>query len=262
MEVTFLIVAAIVILIFQVNNKIDTKKFITDTEPYLRFLMEDDYKFLLTIKYGEDVDVVKLFSKRVQTGIITIFAVLFIFMSQYSFLVLIGALAAGFVTFKLQYTKLKSYYRVNLYKINLMLPHFLKSLEILIQHYTVPVALSRSIDTAPEIFRPGLRRLVSRIDSGDSTVEPYMEFAREYPVRDSMRMMRLLYRLGIGSQENKHEQIVMFSKNVSTLQNKAREQRYADRLDRMERQTMIMLASTGGGIIVLLLISMLTIMGI
>lgn len=44
-----------------------------------------------------------------------------------------------------------------------------------------------------------------------------MEFANDYPVRDSMRMMRLLYRLGIGSQEMKHERLMMFSKSVSSL---------------------------------------------
>ena len=83
-----------------------------------------------------------------------------------------------------------------------------------------------------------------------------MDFALEYPVRDSMRMMRLLYRLGLGSQENKQEQLLMFSRTVSSLQNKAREQRYADRLDRMEKKTMVMLFGTGGGIVFVLLLAM------
>ena len=84
-----------------------------------------------------------------------------------------------------------------------------------------------------------------------------MDFAKEYPVNDSMRMMRLLYRLGLGSQENKHEQLVMFSKSVSALQNKARETRYKERLQVMENKTMIMLGAVGGGVMLLLLISML-----
>ena len=37
-----------------------------------------------------------------------------------------------------------------------------------------------------------------------------MAFARRYPVRDSMRMMRLLYRLSLGSQERKQEQLIVF----------------------------------------------------
>ena len=36
-----------------------------------------------------------------------------------------------------------------------------------------------------------------------------MDFARDYPVRDSMRMMRLLYRLSLGSNR-KQEQLLTF----------------------------------------------------
>ena len=133
----------------------------------------------------------------------------------------------------------------------------MKSLEILIQHYTVPVALSKSIATAPDIFKEGLRKLVDKIDAGDSTVEPYMDFAKEYPVKDSMRMMRLLYRLSLGSQEEKEEQLLMLARNISTLQNKSREQKYQDRLNKMEQKTMLMLTVTGLGIIVILLIAMM-----
>jgi len=143
-----------------------------------------------------------------------------------------------------------------------MLPYYLKSLEILVQHYTVPVALSRSIETAPEVFKPGLQRLIARIDAGDSSIQPYIDFANEYPVRDSMRMMRLLYRLGLGSNQDKHEQIMMFSKTVSALQNKAREQKYKERLEAMEKRTMIMLFVTGGGVLLVLFMSMTVMMGI
>ena len=87
-----------------------------------------------------------------------------------------------------------------------------------------------------------------------------MDFAKEYPVRDSMRMMRLLYRLGLGSQENKQEQLILFSRTVSTLQNKAREQKYKERLDKMESKTMAMLTTTGIGILLLLLYSMMQMM--
>ena len=87
-----------------------------------------------------------------------------------------------------------------------------------------------------------------------------MDFANEYPVRDSMRMMRLLYRLGLGSQENKQEQLLMFSRTISSLQNKAREQKYKERLDKMESKTMIMLGGTGGGILIFMLISMMMMM--
>ena len=157
---------------------------------------------------------------------------------------------------------LKNYYKRNLTKINTLLPYYLKSLEILIQHYTVPVAMAKSIDSAPEIFKPGLRRLIARIEDGDSSVQPYMDFATEYPVRDSMRMMRLLYRLSLGAQENKQEQLLAFGRTVSSLQNKAREYKYKERLDNMEKRTMIMLAATGGGIMAIMLFAMMMLMNL
>ena len=125
----------------------------------------------------------------------------------------------------------------------------------------MPVALAKSVDDAPEVFKPGLKRMLARIESGDSSIDPYMDFAKEYPVRDSMRMMRLLYRLGLGEQEKKHQQLVSFSKSVSSLQAKAREQKYQARLNAMERRTMIMMCVTGFGSLGLLLISIFMLMG-
>ena len=184
----------------------------------------------------------------------------FLFFSKMNLMYAVICIAIGFLIFKMPYLNLQSFYKANLHHINTMLPYYLKSLEILVQHYTVPVALSRSIETAPEVFRPGLRRLVARIEEGDSSIQPYIDFANEYPVRDSMRMMRLLYRLGLGSQQNKHEQVMMFSRTVSSLQNKAREQKYKERLEHMENQTLIMLVFTGGGAMALMFLSMMQLM--
>ena len=239
------------------NKKINSGQFMQENTAFLDKLKESDYDFLVRSKYGEDVDPNVLFQKRTKNAFIVIVFLIFLFITQLSFLNVLAAFVVGFVVFKSSYNSLKTYYKKHLHEINLQLPYFLKTLEVLAQHYTIPVALAKSIDSAPEIFRSGLRNLVERINEGDSTVEPYMDFAKEYPVNDSMRMMRLLYRLGLGSQENKHEQLVMFSKSVSALQNKARETRYKERLQVMENKTMIMLGAVGGGVMLLLLISMI-----
>ena len=158
---------------------------------------------------------------------------------------------------KLSYYQLKNYYKTHLAEIDSMLPYYLKSLEILIQHYTVPVALGKSLEEAPKIFQEGLKELLQKINAGDSSITPYMDFAKEYPVRDSMRMMRLLYRLGLGSNERKQEQLLQFSHSISSLQQKARETRYKNRLDKMEKKTMTMLVCTGVAVMILLLISIM-----
>ena len=197
-----------------------------------------------------------LFDKRIKNAGIVIIFLIFLFLTNLSFINVIAAFVVGYIVYKSSYRSLKSYYKVHLHEINLQLPYFLKNLEVLAQHYTIPVAIAKSIDTSPEIFRSGLKRLIEKINAGDSSVEPYMDFAKEYPVNDSMRMMRLLYRLGLGSQDNKHEQLVMFSRSVSALQNKAREVRYKERLQKMENKTMIMLGVVGGGVMLLLLLAM------
>ena len=258
----FIVIAVIIVFVLSYNHHIDMHKFIGDTEPYFRILMEDDYVFLLRLRYGDDIDVEKMFGMRVRNGLIATAAMLFILMSQASFLNVLFSVIVGFIVFKLPYQQLKGFYKANLHTINQMLPYYLKSLEILVQHYTVPVALNRSIETAPEIFRSGLREMIAKIEAGDSSVDPYMDFAKEYPVRDSMRMMRLLYRLGLGSQENKQEQLMMFGRSVSQPQNKAGEQKYKERLEKMENQRMAMLMTRGGGILLLMLFSMTMMMNL
>ena len=233
-----IIIGGILLFVLLYNQTIDGQKFIRDNEKYFQMLKEDDYEFLVYAKYGESVDVNTLFNKRITYGFVTIVIFLFIFLTDLNLINIILSIVVGFVVFKMPYNSLRSFYKQHLHDIDVMLPYYLKGLEILVQHYTVPVALGKSIEDAPDIFKPGLRTLISRIDAGDSSIDPYMEFANTYPVRDSMRMMRLLYRLGIGSQEKKQERLLMFSRTVSNLQNKARETKYKERLNHMEGQTM------------------------
>ena len=132
--------------------------------------------------------------------------------------------------------------------------------EILIQHYTVPVALGKSINDAPPIFKDGLQELINEINAGNDTIDPYVNFAKQYPVRDSMRMMRLLYRLSLGRQEHKQDQLLAFSKTISNLQQKARETMYKNRLDKMESKTMSMLVTTGLGVMILMVFAVMMMM--
>ena len=267
MSITTILVITTAIFIFIViyNKVVDTESILKQANPYLHRLMEKDYEFLLRVKFKDsDIDSDKLYSIRIRNGLLTIAVGVFLLaiLGYFNYLYLIGVIVLGFLVYKSEYTKLRGYYKARLNTMDAMLPYYLKSLEILVQHYTVPVALSRSIDTAPEIFRPGLRTLVAKIDAGDASVQPYIDFANEYPVRDSMRMMRLLYRLGLGSNQDKHEQIMMFSRTVSSLQNKARDLKYKNRLESIEKRTLIMLFSTGGGVLLILFLSMTLLMNV
>ena len=163
MVIEFILIAAILVFVFIYTKRIDSKKFFGDVEPFLSMLKEEDYEFLLKLKYGgDDLDVNKLFNQRIKTAAIVLLGaiIFFLFTSNFTFINALISVILAFLVFKSPYSSLNSYYKKHLSQINQMLPYYLKSLEILVQHYTVPVALAKSVDTAPEIFKPGLKKLI------------------------------------------------------------------------------------------------------
>ena len=262
MQIEIFILAAIIMYILSVNGYISFTQFVSDYELVFRKLKEEDYDFLVMARYGSDANPNILFNDRIKKAVIVIIFLLILLINKMSLIIVVVAIAGGFGMYKLPYLSLKSNYKAHVAQIDTMLPYYLKSLEILIQHYTVPVAIGKSMGDAPEIFRDGLQEMIDKINSGDDSITPYMDFAKEYPVRDSMRMMRLLYRLSLGRQENKQEQLIMFSRSISSLQQKARETKYKNRLEKMESKTMSMLIATGIGLMVLLIIAVLQMMNL
>ncbi len=262
MAVEILIIGVIFLFVMNYTGRINANKFIQDNEVYFKKLKEEDWDFYVKAKYGDGVNPDALFNKRIRNGLIIIVVLVLCFISKLNYVTLLFSILGGYLVFKLDYLNIKKYYKAHLHEIDSMLPHYLKSLEILIQHYTVPVAIGKSIDDAPAIFKEGLHELINEINSGNDKIDPYVNFAKEYPVRDSMRMMRLLYRLSLGRQEHKQEQLLAFSKTISNLQQKARETKYKERLEKMEQKTMSMLITTGVGVMILLIFSVLMLMNL
>jgi hypothetical protein len=257
-----IIISIIVLFVISYTKMVDFQEIFSSNGKIVTILKEKDYDFYAKAKYGGDVDLNALYNKRLKnTGTILVIGLMFL-LFNFTWINLIAVCLIIALVYRVDYSNLRSYYKKHLQQIDQLLPYYLKSIEILAQHYTIPVAISRSINTAPEVFKSGLRRMIEKIDSGDSSIDPYMAFAEEFPVRDSMRMMRLLYRLSLGEQEKKHEQLTSFSKSVSSLQAKAREIKYKGRLDAMERRTMVMMVVTGGGSLLLLLISIFMLISI
>lgn len=255
-----LILGVILFVLLNYTGHISANRFVADNEVYFRKLKESDWDFYVKARYGDTVNPDFLFNKRVRNGLLTIVVLVFFFLTNLTYVTILFSILGGFLIFKMNYSSLKKYYKAHLHEIDSMLPHYLKSLEILIQHYTVPVALGKSIEDAPSIFKEGLQELINEINAGNDRIDPYMNFAKTYPVRDSMRMMRLLYRLSLGRQEHKQEQLLAFSKTISNLQQKAREIKYKQRLEKMESKTMHMLIATGIGVMVLLILAVLMLM--
>src|SRR5690554_6258955 len=153
------IIGIIALFVLEYNKRISTNRFIKDNLTHFRVLKEKDYDFYVKARYGETADPEILFSSRVRLSLITLVVMFLLLLGNLTFINLILIVVVAYFVFKSQYNSLKSYYKKHLHQINLQLPFFLKMMEILAQHYTIPVALSRTVDTAPEIFRPGLREM-------------------------------------------------------------------------------------------------------
>lgn len=262
MQIEVIIVAIIVFGIMTITGQISINQLISDNQMLFMKLKEKDWDFLVRAKYGNNSNPDILFNKRIKNAIIAMALAFAFLLKNLNGVKVLLIVVLGIFVFKSTYNDIKKYYQRHMADIDSMLPHYLKNLEILIQHYTVPVAMGKSMASAPEIFKDGLQELVDAINSGDDTIEPYMAFARKYPVRDSMRMMRLLYRLSLGRQERKQEQILTFSRSISSLQQKARDTRYKNRLEKMENKTMSMLITTGVGLMILLVLAVIQLMDI
>ncbi len=262
MQIEVIIVAIIVFGIMTITGQISINQLISDNQILFMKLKEKDWDFLVRAKYGNNINPDILFNKRIKNALISMAIALAFLIKDLNAVKVLLIFVLGVFVFKTSYNDIKKYYQRHMAEIDSMLPHYLKNLEILIQHYTVPVAIGKSMAESPEIFKDGLQEMIDSINSGDDTIEPYMEFARKYPVRDSMRMMRLLYRLSLGRQERKQEQILTFSRSISSLQQKARETRYKNRLEKMEGKTMSMLITTGVGLMILLVLAVIQLMDI
>ena len=171
------IIGVIVIFIFLYTGRFNTGKFIEDNKDLFNIFKESDYEFLLYAKYGDRVvDPQKVYMTRFRNAFIVLALALFVFITNLNFLNVVVASIAAVVVFKYDYFSLRNYYKAHLNEVDSLLPYYLKGLEVLIQHYTVPVALARSIDDAPAVFKPGLKELVAKIEAGDSSIQPYTDF--------------------------------------------------------------------------------------
>ena len=92
MYIEMLIIAVIVFYIFIVNNKISTTGMFGSDSKLTGILKEKDYDFLLIAKYGDRVyDPNEVFMKRVRNGVLVTIALVFLFLSQLSYLSVIAA---------------------------------------------------------------------------------------------------------------------------------------------------------------------------
>ena len=148
MLIEVLIIGVLLYVILEYNGSISTNKFLNDNKDIFIKMKEKDYDFYLKAKYGDAVDIQSIYNARLRNGMLVMFLLILFFIADLSYIKVIITLIAAYGVFKLPYFQIKRYYKAHLSQIDMMLPYYLKSLEILVQHYTVPVALGKSVNEA------------------------------------------------------------------------------------------------------------------
>ena len=180
-----LIVGVILIFVFNYVGFFSFNKFVEDNNMLFERLKEKDYEFFLISKYGDKVDVKAKYQSRVKTAIVVFIIGIIVAMTSFQSLnfavKLVLVLGVTFLIFKDDYSRVKNYYAVHLHDINLKLPYYLKSLEILIQHYTavslpitIYLALSNSYEQVDSVTMVSLY--------SNSTLVLKVDFARYFSI--------------------------------------------------------------------------------
>ena len=126
-----LVVAIIIIFVMQYIGGFSINKFVDDNATYFKKLQEDDFEFYAKAKYGDAIDIDKLFNNRLRDSLLVGLFVGFLFINKFNYITLIAIFGIIMGMFKLPYMQLKKYYKSHLHLIDTQLPYYLKNLEIL-----------------------------------------------------------------------------------------------------------------------------------
>lgn len=105
------------------------------------------------------------------------------------------------------------FYRKELRKnIERVFPQWLMELSLLLQTENVQVAFYKTREHAPAVLKPAITELLEELQRNPESMQPYLDFLKEYHLRDVTATMRMLYALsnsGYGNGEKQLAQIMM-----------------------------------------------------
>ncbi len=96
-----LLLAVIVFLVMQYIGGFNINKFVDDNSVYFQRLKEDDFEFYAKAKYGDAVDIDKLFNSRLKNAFLVSSGLGFLLIKYMSGVMILLLFAAFFGMFKL-----------------------------------------------------------------------------------------------------------------------------------------------------------------
>ena len=117
-----LVLAVIVIFVMQYIGGFSINKFVDDNSSYFKKLQEDDFEFYAKAKYGDAIDIDKLFNTRLRDALLVGLLIGFLFINNMSYVTFIIILVIIAGMYKLPYLQLRQYYKAHLHLIDTQLP--------------------------------------------------------------------------------------------------------------------------------------------
>ncbi|MCR5546494.1 MAG: hypothetical protein K6F30_08480 [Lachnospiraceae bacterium] len=109
-------------------------------------------------------------------------------------------------------------------------PKWLMTVSLLLQSENVQVAIYRSYDEAPEILKPALKKLMEELKEQPDSMEPYMNFLKDYTLPEVHSAMKMLYSISEGTGGNFEHQITEILERNQRLMDKAEKIKNEDEL--------------------------------
>ncbi|MCR4673757.1 MAG: hypothetical protein K5675_02010, partial [Lachnospiraceae bacterium] len=115
-------------------------------------------------------------------------------------------------------------------EIEKVFPKWLMTVSLLLQSENVQVAIYRSYDEAPQILKPALKQLINDLKEYPDSMEPYMNFLKEYTLPEVHSAMKMLYSISEGTGGNFDHQISEILERNQRLMDKAEKMKNEDAL--------------------------------
>lgn len=109
-------------------------------------------------------------------------------------------------------------------------PQWLMDISLLLQTENVQVAFYRIRPQTPEILRPAADDMLEELSQNPESLEPYLNFLKDYDLPDVHSAMRMLYALSNGGYGNSEKQLSQILKRNQELLDKAEREQNQDSL--------------------------------
>ena len=240
----YYIILIFILLIYYVLY-FDSDSLVNEYYQVMNLIIEDDLEY-----YGNKVknkNLKQLFNERIMFTSLSMF-ILLCFRTN---IILIFVL--GIIIYYGYYYLLKNSYYVIVKKTNDKFPYYLNNLAILIQQNAVPVAINKSIEHAPNVFKDELKVLVNEIHNDACSIQPYLTFAKKFEnIEDINRIMRTIYNLALKSS-NRDVMITSLSKITNEKLNTQIKLEFKNKLDSLQTTNYLLFLWLG-----FLILSMIT----